>query len=400
MNESLLLIGYCVAGCLCGILTGLIPGIHVNTLLPFLLLFPDSGIHGAVLIFSLALCHTYVDFIPSTLLGVPDADTVLSILPGHRLLLAGRGYEAVKLTVIGSFGAFICSCIAFFPLSLMLSNLYWIISPLIPFIILFFIGYSIVSERTGRKIGYAIFVSFLAGIYGHITLSGSFLPDDIILFPIFGGLYGLSTLMLSVKTCGTIPSQRLDGTLQVNRASLLCSVIKGGIAGICVAVFPGIGPSHGATVVSSRSSPRHFLLSVSGVNTANVIFGLAVLYMLGKSRSGAILAIQDLIHCDPHMIKLLLSSSCIVSGIAVISTLVLAQVVIRMITRIKYRYITLISSSIIIFTVGILTGITGLLILGIGCIIGLLPVLLGIRRIHCMSVLLFPILIYYFNIVV
>lgn len=398
MNEFLLLTGYCVAGCLCGILTGLIPGIHVNTLLPFLLLFPDSGIHGAVLIFSLALCHTYVDFIPSTLLGVPDTDTVLSILPGHRLLLAGRGYEAVKLTVIGSFGAFICSCIVFFPLSLILNKIYWRISPCIPLIIFFFIFYSIGSEKTGRKIGYAICISFLAGIFGHIILSGFFLPDDIVLFPIFSGLYGLSTLIVSFKTCEIIPYQKLSGTLHVSTIALLFSIIKGGIAGIFVAIFPGIGPSHGATVVSGHSSPRHFLVSVSGVNTANAIFGFAVLYSLGKSRSGAILAIQDLIHCNPYIMKIILSSSCIVSGIAVISTLVLAQIIIRMITRIKYRYLTLISFSIIIFTVGILTGITGLLIMGIGCIIGLLPVLLGIRRIHCMSVLLFPILIYYLKI--
>jgi putative membrane protein len=395
MSHPFLVIGFCIAGTLCGIITGLTPGIHVNTLLPFLLLTPFSGEQGAVLIFSLALSHTFVDFIPSTLFGVPDDDTVLSILPGHRLLLAGRGYEAVKLTVIGSLGAFICSCIIFYPLLSILEDLFEKISPFMGMIILGFIVFSLLSEKNAIKILYASFTFLLAGIYGYIVLWAPFLPRDIVLFPVFGGLYGLSTLIVSMKTCSAIPHQSTEGKIHMSTSSLLLNVVKGGAAGIFVSLFPGIGPSHGAAVVSTHSTTRQFLLSVSGVNTANAICGLAVLYSLGTSRSGAILAIEGLIQCTPRMVTVLMASGCIASGIAAISTLILARALIRVLVAIKYRYMTVLTSSIIIITVGIITGWIGLLILGIGCSLGLLPVLLGIRRIHCMGVLLFPILIYY-----
>ncbi|MCK5636088.1 MAG: tripartite tricarboxylate transporter permease, partial [Thermoplasmatales archaeon] len=40
-------------------------------------------------------------------LGAPEADTALSVLPAHQLLLEGKGYEAVALSAIGSYGAII-----------------------------------------------------------------------------------------------------------------------------------------------------------------------------------------------------------------------------------------------------------------------------------------------------
>jgi len=39
---------------------------------------------------------------PSIFLGAPEADTALAVLPGHALLMEGRGEEAVRLSAIGS----------------------------------------------------------------------------------------------------------------------------------------------------------------------------------------------------------------------------------------------------------------------------------------------------------
>jgi putative membrane protein len=35
-------------------------------------------------------------------LGAPDESKALNVLPGHRMLMEGKGFEAVKLNVIGS----------------------------------------------------------------------------------------------------------------------------------------------------------------------------------------------------------------------------------------------------------------------------------------------------------
>ena len=85
-----------------GIITGLIPGIHVNliailliSLSAYLLEFV-SVFSVAIFIFSMALTHTFLDMIPSIFLGAPNEDTALAVLPGHRMLLDGIGYEAIR----------------------------------------------------------------------------------------------------------------------------------------------------------------------------------------------------------------------------------------------------------------------------------------------------------------
>ena len=90
-------------GCGFGIITGLIPGIHVNlvsmmliSMSGYLLGFTQPIVLG-VFIIALAVTHTFLDSIPSIFLGAPDADMALNVLPGHKMLLEGKGYEAVKL---------------------------------------------------------------------------------------------------------------------------------------------------------------------------------------------------------------------------------------------------------------------------------------------------------------
>ena len=101
-----------LSGVLVGIATGLIPGFHPNTVFTLVamsvFLFQGLG-NEALLVFavSLAVANTFVDFIPSILFGAPEEDSILSILPGHRMLLNGRGYEAVFLTVVGGLGSMV-----------------------------------------------------------------------------------------------------------------------------------------------------------------------------------------------------------------------------------------------------------------------------------------------------
>jgi putative membrane protein len=91
-----------------GTITGLLPGIHTNLIAiillgasPFLLIYL-TPLALIIFIASMAITHTFVDFIPSIYLGAPDEDTVLSIMPGHKFLLKGRGHEAILLTLTGS----------------------------------------------------------------------------------------------------------------------------------------------------------------------------------------------------------------------------------------------------------------------------------------------------------
>ena len=97
-----------ILGCAFGIITGLIPGVHINLVALLILSFSAflleivSPLIISIFIISMAITHTFLDSIPSIFLGAPEAETALSVLPGHKMLLEGRGYEAVMLTLIGS----------------------------------------------------------------------------------------------------------------------------------------------------------------------------------------------------------------------------------------------------------------------------------------------------------
>ena len=84
-------------GVFMGSLTGIIPGFHVNNvalillaLAPSLLALgiPLSAVAGIIV--STGTVHTFLNYIPSALMGAPDADQALSLLPGHRMLLSGN----------------------------------------------------------------------------------------------------------------------------------------------------------------------------------------------------------------------------------------------------------------------------------------------------------------------
>ena len=102
-------------GCILGVVTGLTPGLHINLVAvilfgvsPLLLGYTNAVVLASFII-AMSITHTFTDFISSVYLGAPSDDTALSVLPGHRMLLEGKGHEAVKLTVIGSLLALIFS---------------------------------------------------------------------------------------------------------------------------------------------------------------------------------------------------------------------------------------------------------------------------------------------------
>ena len=90
-------------GCFCGF----VPGLHPNSTIPvvFAFSFLFQPIEAAVILVSAGVANSFVSFIPAIFLGAPEAGSALSVLPGHRLLMQGRGFEAVRLTVIGGMGA-------------------------------------------------------------------------------------------------------------------------------------------------------------------------------------------------------------------------------------------------------------------------------------------------------
>ena len=77
------LLFFLLLGILAGTFTGLMPGIHINLIGALLVsasvsfLFFIPPLYFVVFITSMAITHTFLDFIPSVFLGCPDTDTEL-----------------------------------------------------------------------------------------------------------------------------------------------------------------------------------------------------------------------------------------------------------------------------------------------------------------------------------
>lgn len=162
-----------ILGILIGIFTGLFPGIHINLVgagliaLSSSFLVNISSIYFVVFIAALAITHTFVDFIPSIFLGCPDADTELSILPGHEMLKKGEGYEATMRTAYGGISAIFLLMILAFPLSIIVSKIYPSIQKAMPFIL---IGVCIIMVLSERVKFNGLIVLMLTGILGTCVL--------------------------------------------------------------------------------------------------------------------------------------------------------------------------------------------------------------------------------------
>jgi putative membrane protein len=125
------LIGCLALGFSLGFLSGLTPGLHLNNFAAMLLaLSPQFLVHGltpyhiASIILAASISQTFFDAIPAIFLGAPDSETALTVLPGQRLMLDGRGIEAVRLSALGSAGALIFALFMVYPLSWIVSSYY------------------------------------------------------------------------------------------------------------------------------------------------------------------------------------------------------------------------------------------------------------------------------------
>lgn len=389
-------------GIMIGLFAGITPGIHVNTIIPIILslsFFIKNPYHLAILIVSVAITEIFVDMIPSIFLGAPETDTALAVLPGHRLLLEGRGYEAIKLSVIGGIGGIIFSLVFILIFSYSFRFLYKMTRPYIHFLISFVVIFMIMSEKQVKKMVFAMAIIFLSGLLGLITLNSSLIPQRNTLFPVLTGLFGLSTLLISLSERSSIPKQTGDCSLKISKKEIIKSIILSSLAGIIVGFLPAVGISEAAVMmqyIGGSNTPRSFLVTVSGINASNDIFSLISLYLVGNPRSGTSVAIHKLLtELTFYDVLLLVGVICFTSGIVAMLTLFLGRKIPKFLARINYKKLV---SSVIFLTILLVftvTGIFGLLVLFTSTSIGVLCARLGIRRSHCMGCLLIPSILFF-----
>ncbi len=377
-----------------GIVTGLIPGIHVNLIsvlllsISGLLLQYFNPLLVCVIIISMAITHSFLDTIPSVFLGAPEAETALSILPGHRLLLEGKGVEAVMLTVVGSLGGLIIAFLCVPLLLQIVETVYGFVRPYIAWILIVVSIFMIVKEK---KKMWAILVFTISGALGIVVLG---LQVEESLFPLLSGLFGVSMLLISLKDKVKIPKQE-KSTIRTEgmQKAIYCSVIVGWFASF----LPGLGPAQAAVIGQQfvQLTERGFLILVGGLSTVNMVLSLVTFYVLDKARNGAIVTVSELIDPTKFDFFIFLCVAIIVGGIATILALYLSKGFSNLIVKVNYTKLCLFIISFIVALVVILTGWLGFLILVVSTLVGIIPQIKDVSRSHMMACLLVPVIGYF-----
>jgi putative membrane protein len=189
---------------------------------------------------------------------------------------------------------------------------------------------------------------------------------------------------------------------------VLRGIAVGSIAGSIVSWLPG-DSSAIATVLARfaiRGSLEHhrtrameFIVSVSGANTSNAIFCLIALFAIGYPRSGATIAVRDLVGRTPdaHTVLLFLTVIVLVSIAAYIITISIGDFAPSVLAHVNYQKLCTAILIGLVLMVSLFNGTFGLVIFLTAIPIGMLPYYMGIRKSHAMGVILLPVMMYYFG---
>ena len=395
-----------LAGVILGTLSGLIPGLHTNTFaaaisaasVPLALVFGADGI--CCLLISCMIVQTFLDAVHSTFIGVPDADTVLSVLPAHQLYLSGKGEEAVRLSALGSLWGFVYAIPLFaafyFVLPMFQTEIDWAIG----LVILTAAGLLIVFSKTPF---WALLMFLVSGLLGVFSMRFSYFSFGVfgageVLLPLLTGLFGIPVLLHALRANPAYAEQSFSGIF-VSKKETAVNTIKGTFAGAIVGWLPGFSSGTANALLAFHRSgdyelnPRGYLLSTSAANTANAVLGLAALYAVGRMRSGALAAVAEF--PLPNIFMLLAAAGA--SAAAAYMLTVLFSKTGKYIAKVNQKMLSASVLTFLIILTAVFCGPFGLMILILSTAVGWIPAKLGIPRLYCMGAIMLPVMLFSFG---
>jgi putative membrane protein len=395
-ETTVIVLGFVLGGIGLGTMSGLVPGLHANNfallLAGFAPAIPARPLYVGAAMLAAGVTHTFLDIVPALAIGVPDPALAPSALPGHRLVLQGRGREALRLSAMGSLLAVALAVPLAVPVTLAMERVYPVIAANLSVVLGTVSLLLVVTERTmTARVGGAVTL-LASGALGVLTLdvpAAGVLPAGNMLAPLFAGLFGAPILIEALSGEGVPP--QADAQVTTTRRFVFAVGAVGTLAGALVGYIPAISSAIAAAaalVVLPHRGPRAFVVATSGVNTANTVFALFALVALGSPRTGVLVAVENA--GVPHNLPVLLGSVAIAAAAGFLLVLVLGD-----------RYLTLVGSvNNVALSLGVLcllcvlvvafTGPIGLAVFGISTLVGLVPARFGSRRMTCMGVLLVP----------
>tara|TARA_B110000438_G_scaffold290442_1_gene326165 strand:+ start:1609 stop:3474 length:1866 start_codon:yes stop_codon:yes gene_type:complete len=311
------LMGSFFIGIFLGCMTGLIPGFHVNNVALLALSMSPLAVNAgiplssvAAIIVSMGTVHTFLNYIPSALIGAPDGDTALALLPGHRMLISGHAAQGVAYSARGSQLGLLLSIPLLIVARLLFGTnpglgLYELSRDILPWLLLMISTFLILTETTrlawprwiqkltswahiplpkkfeftipigkwkvyrkiesidlrlgdnSRAAGMLVATAFflLAGFYGWAVFelpgrSPVGMPSATLLMPALAGLFGIANLIDIYVTTSEMPPQEQNWELPPVRPLIVPCLLSSCCAAV-MAILPGMTAAQATVVVMS-----------------------------------------------------------------------------------------------------------------------------------------------------
>lgn len=375
-------------GWVLGLITGLLPGLHPNTLAAIIAQTALSDNGKAMLIIGMASANIIASFILAIFFGVPDENTVLNILPGQRMTLAGKGLTAMRIVLFSAILTSIISILLFVPSLDLFPLIYENIKDYIKYIVLSLAFFMIIRSKNPF---YALVIFLAAGFLGYYSLHAK-LNDPFL--PLFSGMFAIASLLTITKT--KIPKQKKEEILEFETVPwIICGVILGFLA----VMLPGI--SSAAQIASFASAfvfleTTSYLALITSISVSQVVFSFSTIATINKARIGTTAWASQFVNIaeDPLFFALLF-----VFGVLAASFLLyLLRYKITKIAVLNSEKIAFLLIAYLFFICFVIDGLNGILIMSLSSILGWLTIRLNVERTQLMGAIIIPTLLLLFKI--
>ncbi|MBU0532564.1 tripartite tricarboxylate transporter permease [Candidatus Micrarchaeota archaeon] len=376
-----------LGGVIFGFLSGFLPGLHANTIISVLSTLNIDENAMAVMIISLYPVHLVTSFIPAIFFGIPEISSVVAVLPGQRMVLRGEGIDALKVILLSCIMAVFIS-VALFHLSLELFPLvYGAIREHMKFILL---GITVLLLYRSRNPGLALLVFSASGMLGYYSLnSGIYDP----FLPLFSGMFAIAAIINYQKS--EVPEQK-EKPMEFD---FLKFSMLGVVLGFLADLIPGVGSPSQVATFASIFVPLNtvgYLAAISSISVSEAIFSLATSASIGKSRIGATVWLAETIKIEENLV-LLLALFVLSTAIAVAVLYALRKYIAKL-ASLDFSKMNIILAVYLASITFILDGTTGIFVLTLGGILGLVTIRLGVERINLMGAIIIPTLLLLFRV--
>jgi putative membrane protein len=196
-----------------------------------------------------------------------------------------------------------------------------------------------------------------------------------------------------------VPKQMASVVVEVEKKTSILGMVVGFLGVSVLSVIPAIGPTQASLLASEFRDKRNykeFLISIGGINTADVIFSILALWTIGKPRSGAIAVASEIMGTFSFDFLYTILLACLISGVlGYFLMMVVGSFVVKRVHKINYGKLKYVVVGFVSFLTFVLDPVLGIVVLAFSTAVGHFAERYDVNKSHCRGCLIIPTILYY-----